>query len=87
MRLFKLVPKNLQSDVWKFSTYRGPVLVRAHDEEQARTRAAHRFVGAAQSELQDRGIVSSYTWYSPTLVSCSEVKEQHERGDSMPIVE
>jgi hypothetical protein len=87
MRLFKLIPKYLDSDIWKSSTHRGPVFVRATDEGHARITAAHRFVGESQPELRDRGIVSTYSWYSPALVMCSEVRDQLKPGDDTPIVE
>jgi hypothetical protein len=75
MRLFKLIPRNLESDLWKFSTYRGPALVRAADEMEARTTAAHRFFGGYKSELARRGIVTGYAWYSPSLVLAEEVED------------
>ena len=86
MRLWKLVPRNLDSDLWKFSTHHGPVLVRADDEEHARSTAAHRFFGGYQSDMKDRGIVTGYAWYSPTLVTCSEVRRDQVTEGSEVIV-
>jgi hypothetical protein len=86
MRLWKLVPRNLDSDLWKFSTHHRPVIVRAGDEEQARTIAAHRFFGGYQSDMKDRGIVTGYAWYSPTLVTCSEVHREHATQEGELIV-
>ena len=49
--------------------------MRAADENEARATAAHRFFGGYKSELEQRGIVTGYAWYSPSLVLAQEVDD------------
>jgi hypothetical protein len=47
MRLWHLIPVDLQAAAWQATTYKGPVVVRAESEQQARELACVDFSAAS----------------------------------------
>lgn len=74
MAIWKLTPTARDLDDWRLSSYRGPVIVRAHDEDEARSTATSKFCQAAMrtTPLQD---ILLNPWRQSELVSCELLKD------------
>jgi hypothetical protein len=81
MPIWKLTPLLTDSSDWKLSTYRGEVIARAKDEEEARELAMVRFAIAADGKLGQNTPASP--WVNPALVSCQAI-QTHDYQDTGP---
>ncbi len=79
MMIFKLTPIDAESDHWKGSTYKGEVIARAEDEQQARTLANMHF-GLVRNQV--RGADTAMPpWRLPELVTCETVDDWEGETD------
>jgi len=72
LQTWRLSPTGLTTDLWSLSSYNGEVLVRAHDELEARSLVAGRFrvrrrFSRAHSDMKS-------PWYIRELVRCEKVE-------------
>ena len=68
LSIWRLTPLDFASPLWKFSTFRGAVLVRACNEKEARQLAGERF---GTGPIDESGTVEiGDAWASPFAVSC-----------------
>jgi hypothetical protein len=73
MAIWKLSPLNTGAPDWEMSTYRGDVIVRAKNEEEARLCAMQRFAIAAKVKFGER--TRTCPWTQGEFVSCEELVE------------
>ena len=71
MPIWKLEPQDVDSPHWQASSYRGPVMVRAASEVEARRLAAQRFESAAAERAGPDTLVNP--WSHEPLVLCTRV--------------
>jgi hypothetical protein len=67
MPIWKLSPIDLQAEDWKYSTYKGDILIRAQNEYEARDIAKGHFRRAARITTLNT-LLSP--WPNPALVQC-----------------
>ena len=72
LQTWRLSPTGITTDLWSLSSYNGEVLVRAHNELEARSLVASRFrvrlrFGRAHSDMKS-------PWYVRELVRCEKVE-------------
>ncbi len=79
MMIFKLTPIDAESDHWKASTYKGEVIARAEDEQQARTLANMHF-GLVRKQVRD-AYTPTAPWRLPELVTCETVDDWEGETD------
>jgi hypothetical protein len=79
MAIWKLTPTEKASDCWGRSTYKGPVIVRAPSEQQARLEAKRKFDIFAKRV--PGGDTLFNPWDQPDLVSCHRVENSHYPED------
>jgi hypothetical protein len=84
--IWKLTPVSTDDPMWQASSHRGPVIVRAPDEESARAAAQKRF-GVPTRFPPGTGIVGA-PWKRPNLV-ITEIVEQsrHDRNGPLDVLE
>ena len=71
MAIWKLSPLNVSAPDWEASTYRGDVVLRAKNEEEARLCAMQRFAIATKVNLGEK--TRTCPWTQHELVSCEEI--------------
>ena len=71
MRLWHLIPVDLQAAAWQATTYKGPVVIRAESEQQARELACVDFSAA---RLPVASAVDP-PWTRPELVRAEMVED------------
>jgi hypothetical protein len=80
MPIWELTPVDETSDHWRASTYKGHVIVRAKDEDEARELANLNFVIATKRVPGGNTLYSP--WKQSTIVSCRSVENSNyeEKG-------
>ncbi len=73
MMIFKLTPIDAESDHWQASTYKGEVIARAEDEQQARTLANMHF-GLVRKQVHGTDTPTP-PWRLPELVTCETIDD------------
>ena len=73
MLIYKLTPTEKTSDHWRASSYKGDVVIRAEDEDEARNIAKLKFLKAVKriSKYQDTPISP---WSDSDLVKCERLE-------------
>ena len=71
MRVWHLIPVDLQAAAWKATTYKGPVVVRAESEQQARELACADFSAASLPVAT----TADPPWTQPELVRAELVHD------------
>lgn len=79
MMIFKLTPTDVDSDDWNGSTYKGEVIVRAEDEQQARTLANMHF-GLVRKQVRGADTPMA-PWRLPELVTSETVDDWEGETD------
>lgn len=79
MKLWVLLPRSVESNVWRFTAYRGRVILRAHDENRARTLASQRFQTGPLSKVGCNDVVIGDPWHSDLLVGCEQLPQSDTR--------
>jgi hypothetical protein len=79
MKLWELLPTSVESNVWRFTTYTGPVILRAHDENQARALASERFQTGPLSKADHNDVVIGDPWHSGLFVRCAPLPQSDTR--------
>ena len=75
MSIWKLEPIDTSNDNWEASAHKGPALIRAADELQARTIAARAFYKAAERPPILGSELAINPWNKVELVSCSRATD------------
>lgn len=84
MEIWHLNPVDLEDAAWESSTYKGPVVVRAESEEEARQIATQSFIVATEVRTGARTVLCP--WKDPALVSAVARSESpYERDGVMEI--
>lgn len=71
MPIWKLEPQNVDSPHWQASLYKGPVIVRAASEQEARHLAMQRFRSATAERAGQDTLLNP--WSQEPLVICTQV--------------
>ncbi len=79
MMIFKLTPTDVESDDWNGSTYKGEVIARAEDEQQARTLANMHF-GLVRKQVRGAHTPTA-PWRRPELVTCETIDDWEGETD------
>lgn len=79
MMIWKLTPTDVESDHWNGVTYKGEVIVRAEDQEQARHLAHSSFVIARDARLSPDSPLPP--WRLPELVTCETIDDWEGETD------
>ena len=72
MPVFKLKPTDVSSNHWEASTYKGPAVVRAKDEESAREKATQEFCIAVRRKPGQNTCLNP--WNQKQLVTCERLE-------------
>ncbi len=80
MPIWKLEPTNIESTDWQGSYYKGPVVVRAKNDNVARDLASEKFGIAVSIELGQN--TPERPWVQEELVKCKQLRnlEYEEAG-------
>lgn len=80
MPVYKLEPTSEDSADWQLSEYKGPVIVRAQNQESARKKAVDEFGTLGEEELGKN--VPTDPWLQDNLVICKQLdnSEYEEEG-------
>jgi hypothetical protein len=71
MPIWKLSPINLHAEEWELSIYKGVVIVRAMDEDEAHNTASHKFgINGARHTTPH---TLRNPWTNPALVQCVQL--------------
>lgn len=81
MPIWRLTPLVSDCPDWNLSTYRGEVIVRAKDEEEARDLATNQFAVAATGSANQDTLLNP--WENEELVVCEPI-QAHDYQDSGP---
>lgn len=73
MAIWKLSPVDLKDPDWAASSHRGPVIVRARDEDEARRTAAEAFDVKVGFKLREG--VKAPPWRRPALVRVEPIED------------
>jgi hypothetical protein len=82
MFIWKLTPVSTDDAMWHASSHRGPLIVRAPDEESARAAAQRRF-GVATRFPPGTGVAAA-PWKRPSLVVAEIVEHGHHDRNGPP---
>lgn len=85
MAIWKLLPTKKESPDWDQSTYRGVVIVRAENEQEARLCAMQRFTTAVE-KLRRVQETRTCPWTQSELVTCEQVVGSNHPPDGASIV-
>jgi hypothetical protein len=77
--LWELIPTDKDSPIWRYTRYKGRVIVRARDEHHARILASERFQTGPLPSDDGPGVSVGNPWYSPLLVICRGLSESDKR--------
>jgi hypothetical protein len=75
MALWRLVPVHLESRLWRLSSQRSPIIVRAFNEKHARDIASKAFHAVTLVSANGRWMATQSAWSSPILASCKKVDD------------
>jgi hypothetical protein len=78
MPIWKLEPRNLTDHNWKASNYKGKVIVRASNGEEARQEASGKYHEMTKYKIEDT--VHS-PWENPDLVTCTRLENSEYDED------
>ncbi|MEE9130815.1 MAG: hypothetical protein V3T84_12410 [Phycisphaerales bacterium] len=79
MHIWELKPTNIESDHWQGSTYKGEVIVRAEDEDEARRHALVTF--RVPTERVPRADTPFPPWTQSELVTCERLDDSDYAED------
>ena len=82
MAIWRLRPLNVDFPDWEISTYKGEVIVRAQDEEEARMRASGEFITSTDIKVGEKK--TRDPWIQQDVVSCELLtgSQYPEHGES-----
>lgn len=80
MPIWKLTPTNVESTDWQGSTYKGPVVVRAESDKEARELAVSRFVIAVRRVPGQNTSMCPWTQEKLVISEQLENSEYEETG-------
>jgi hypothetical protein len=79
MPLWKLRPLDLGDPNWEASSHRGPVMVRAPDEQAAREQAQRAF--GVKTRFSPGATIRTPPWQRASLVAAERVRDQRYEED------
>lgn len=85
MAIWRLSPTKTESPDWDLSTYRGVVIVRAENEQEARLYAMQRFTRAAARVNREQE-TRTCPWTQSELVACEQLVGSKYPPDGASIV-
>ena len=79
MHIWKLEPTDIESEDWRTSTYKGPVIVRAKDEASARLLAVEAFgIAVRRKAGNDTPLM---VWSQGELVTCIRLDDSEYKKE------